>query len=217
MHGLEPGHGWPIALLYSARKRNALFSGFLSSSIIAVAHFISSIAVVIAYVLLRSWLDFDAPFIKYIAAGILVILAVKMFLEKPEGLEKQHGHIHEDLAAEVEHEHEHEHPGEGRHMHPHKHTIGVILSLWGLATFAFILGFAHEEEFALLALVASGVNAWVLMVIYGLSVTVSLIGITLLGIRIYKLLQPRLIRYERYVPRITGAILVVMATFILFL
>ena len=216
MHGLEPGHGWPIALLYSARKRNALFSGFLSSSIIAVAHFISSIAVVIAYVLLRSWLDFDAPFIKYIAAGILVILAVKMFLEKPEGLEKQHGHIHEDLA-EVEHEHEHEHLGEGRHTHPHKHTIGVIPSLWGLATFAFILGFAHEEEFALLALVASGVNAWVLMVIYGLSVTVSLIGITLLSIRIYKLLQPRLIRYEKYVPRITGATLVVMAAFILFL
>ena len=162
-------------------------------------------------------MDFDAPFIKYIAAGILVILAVKMFLEKPERLEKQHGHIHEDLAAEVEHEHEHEHPGEGRHMHPHKHTIGVILSLWGLATFAFILGFAHEEEFALLALVASGVNAWVLMIIYGLSVTVSLIGITLLGIRIYKLLQPRLIRYEKYVPRITSAILVVMAAFILFL
>ncbi len=70
-----------------------------------------------------SWLDFDAPFIKYIAAGILVILAVKMFLEKPEGLEKQHGHIHEDLA-EVEHEHAHEHPGEERHTHPHKHTTG---------------------------------------------------------------------------------------------
>ena len=91
------------------------------------------------------------------------------------------------------------------------------MSLWGLATFAFILGFAHEEEFALLALIASGVNAWVLMVIYGLSVTVSLIGITLLGIRIYKLLQPRLIRYEKYIPRITGGILVVMAAFILFL
>ena len=200
LHGLEPGHGWPIALLYSARKSNALFSGFLSSGIIAVAHFISSIAVVIAYVLLRSWLDFDAPFIKYIAAGILVILAVKMFLEKPEGLEKQHGHIHEELI-DIEHE----------------HITEVVYSLWGLATFALILGFAHEEEFALLALVASGVNAWVLMIIYGLSVTVSLIGITLLGIRIYKLLQPRLIRYEKYVPRITGAILIVMAAFILFL
>ncbi len=161
-------------------------------------------------------MDFDAPFIKYIAAGILVILAVKMFLEKPEGLEKQHGHIHKDLA-EVEHDHEHEHPEEGRHKHPHNHTIGIVLSLWGLATFAFILGFAHEEEFALLALVASGVNAWVLMIIYGLSVMVSLIGITLLGLRIYKLLQPRLIRYEKCVPRITGAILVVMAAFILFL
>lgn len=216
LHGLEPGHGWPIALLYSARKKNVLFSGFLSSGIIAVAHFISSIAVVIAYVLLRSWLDFDAPFIKYIAAGLLVVLAVKMFLEKPGGLEKQHGHIHKELA-EVEHEHEHEHPGEGWHTHPHEHTVGFMLSLWGLTTFAFILGFAHEEEFALLALVASGVNAWGLMIIYGLSVMVSLIGITLLGIKIYKHLQYRLIRYEKYVPKITGAVLVVMAAFILFL
>ncbi len=216
LHGLEPGHGWPIALLYSARKRNPLFSGFLSSGIIAVAHFVSSIAVVIAYVLLRTWLDFDAPFIEYIAVGILVILAIKMFLEKPEGLEKQHGHIHEELT-DIEHEHEHEHPTDIRHTHPHKHITEVIYSLWGLATFAFILGFAHEEEFALLALVASGVNAWVLMIIYGLSVTVSLIGITILAIRIYKLLQTRLIRYEKYVPRITGAILIVMAAFILFL
>ncbi len=91
------------------------------------------------------------------------------------------------------------------------------MSLWGLATFAFILGFAHEEEFALLALVASGTNAWTLMIIYGLSITVSLIGITLLSIRIYKLLQHRLIRYEKYVPRITGAILIVLAAFIIFL
>jgi len=165
---------------------------------------------------LRSWLDFDAPFIKYFAVGILVILAIKMFLEKPRGLEKQHGHIHEE-PTDIEHEHVHEHPAEIRHTHPHKHITEVIYSLWGLATFALILGFAHEEEFALLALVASGVNAWVLIIIYGLSVTVSLIGITILCIRIYKLLQYRLIRYEKYIPRITGAILIVMAAFILFL
>ena len=216
LHGLEPGHGWPVALLYSARKKRPFLSGFLSSGIIAVAHFISSIAVVVVYVLFRSWLDFDAPFIKFIAVAILLLLALKMFMEKTHGLEKQHGHIHENLP-EIEHEHEHEHPEKGPHSHWHRHTMRVVLSLWGLATFAFILGFAHEEEFALLALVASGVNAFSLMAVYGLSVTISLIAITILCIRIYTHLQPRLIRYEKYVPKVGATILLVMAAFIIFL
>lgn len=61
LHGLEPGQGWPVAVLYSMNKRNALFSATLSSAIIGLAHLVSSMAVVIAYVLLQSWLDFDAP------------------------------------------------------------------------------------------------------------------------------------------------------------
>jgi high-affinity nickel permease len=139
-----------------------------------------------------------------------------MFMEKTHGLEKQHGHIHENLP-EIEHEHEHEHPERGLHSHWHRHTMRVVLSLWGLATFAFILGFAHEEEFALLALVASGVNAFSLMAVYGLSVTISLIAVTILCIRIYTRLQPRLIRYEKYVPKVGATILLVMAAFIIFL
>jgi len=58
----------------------------------------------------------------------------------------------------------------------HKHSVGIALNLWGLATFAFILGFAHEEEFALLALAASGINAWALMISYGLAVLLGLIA-----------------------------------------
>lgn len=87
LHGLEPGHGWPVAVLYSMNKRNALFSAALSSAIIGFAHLVSSIAVVIAYVLLQTWLDFDALWIKYLAAGILVIIAIKLFLEKTDGLD----------------------------------------------------------------------------------------------------------------------------------
>ena len=60
LHGLEPGHGWPVAVLYSMQKRNAVFSATLSSGIIGMAHLISSIAVVAAYVLFQTWLDFEA-------------------------------------------------------------------------------------------------------------------------------------------------------------
>ncbi len=214
LHGLEPGHGWPVAVLYSMNKRNSLASAAISSGIIGIAHLISSIAVVVAYVLLQKWLDFSAPWLKYVAAGILLILAFKLFREKTDGLEKQHGHIHEN-QPEIEHEHEHEHPGQGRHTHRHKHTMGFALSLVGLATFAFVLGFAHEEEFALLALVAGGVNAWILMLSYGIAVLLGLVAVTIISVKIYKKLQPKLIRYERYIPKIGAVFLVAMALFII--
>jgi nickel/cobalt transporter (NicO) family protein len=215
LHGLEPGHGWPVAVLYSMNKRNALASATISSGIIGLAHLVSSIAVVVAYVLLQKWLDFSAPWLKYVAAGVLLILAFRMFREKTDGLEKQHGHIHES-QPEIEHEREHEHPGHSRHTHMHKHTIGTALSLVGLATFAFILGFAHEEEFALLALVAGGVNAWILMLSYGVSVLLGLVAVTVICVSIYKQLQPKLLRFERFVPKIGAVFLVAMAIIIVF-
>jgi len=210
LHGLEPGHGWPVAVLYSVRKQNPSASAVLSSTVIGIGHLISSIAVVVAYVLLRTWLDFDAPWLKFVAAGILVVVAVKLFLEKPDSMENQHGHIHEEFP-EGEHEHEHEHSGGEKHSHLHKHKTGVVLSLLGLASFAFILGFAHEEEFALLALAAGGMNAWVLMLSYALAVLFGLIAVTLAFVKAYKLLQPKLVRYEKYVPRIGAVTLVIMA------
>lgn len=210
LHGLEPGHGWPIAVLYSTRKPTPFFSAIMSSGIIGIGHLVSSIAVVAAYVLLQRWLDFEASWLKYVAAGILLLLAVRLFLEKPDEAKNQHGHTHEN-QPEIEHEHEHEHPGQGRHIHWHKHAVGVALSLWGLASFAFILGFAHEEEFALLALVAGGINAWVLMISYGVAVILGLVAVTVGCVKIYKTLQPRLARFEKYVPKIGATILVIMA------
>ncbi len=214
VHGLEPGHGWPVAMLYSVGKKNPTLSAILSSGIIGLGHLISSIAVVVAYVLLNSWLDFEAPWLKYVAAAVLLLLAVKLWLEKPDQLEKQHGHFHEHIP-EIEHEHEHQHLGQAPHTHLHKHTMEIKLSLWGLASFAFILGFAHEEEFALLALVASGINAWVLMLSYGMAVLIGLVAITVASVKIFRVLRPKLVRYEQYVPKISAGLLVVMAVLII--
>lgn len=213
LHGFEPGHGWPVAALYSMKKRNAVASAALSSSVIGIGHLASSIAVVIAYVLLQRWLNFDAPWLKYVAAALLLVLAFKLLREKVDDLEKQHGHNH---PGSREIEHEHEHPGQGRHTHKHEHKAMVALSLLGLASFAFILGFAHEEEIALLALVAGGLNAWVLMVSYGVAVLLGLIVATITGVKIYKRFHPKLARYEKYIPKISGGLLVVMAAAIVF-
>ncbi|MBI2860184.1 MAG: nickel/cobalt transporter [Chloroflexi bacterium] len=214
-HGFEPGHGWPVAVLYSLKKRNAIASAALSSSIIGLGHLVSSVAVVVAYVLLQRWLDFDAPWIKYVAAALVLALAFKLFREKADDEERQHGHNHAG-QPKIAHEHEHEHPGQGKHTHKHKHRAAVALSLLGLASFAFVLGFAHEEEIALLALVAGGLNAWVLMVAYGFSVLLGLIVATVAGVKVYARFQGRLSRYEKFIPKIGAGVLVAMAAAIVF-
>ena len=215
LHGFEPGHGWPVAVLYSMKKRNVVASATLSSFIIGIGHLASSIAVVIAYVLLQKWLHFETPWIKYVAAALLLVLAFKLFREKVDDLERQHGHNHPG-NPEIEHEHEHEHPGQGLAVHHHKHQAAVVMSLLGLASFAFILGFAHEEEIALLALVAGGLNAWILMVAYGVSVLLGLTVATIVGVKVYKQFQPKLAHYEKYIPKISAGLLVVMAIIIIF-
>lgn len=217
LHGFEPGHGWPVAVLYSMKRKNPVLSATVSSSVIGLGHLVSSIAVVVAYVLLQKWLNFDAPWLKYVAAGLLLVLAFRLYREKVDDLKNQHGHSHPDaLEIEHEHEHEHEHPGQGPHTHKHKHGPAVALSLLGLASFAFILGFAHEEEIALLALVAGGLNAWILMISYGVSVLLGLVVVTIVGVRIYKQFQPKLARYEKYVPKTSAVLLVIMAILIIF-
>ncbi len=211
LHGLEPGHGWPLALLYSARTTRPTFYAVVSSAILSAAHFISSIAVVIIYVVVSAFYDFSSPILAYIAAIVLVILGIRMLTEKvvPE-LEGQHGHFH-DNASELEHDHAHEHPNLGSHCHMHLHPKRQNLNLWKLASCAFVLGFAHEEEFALLALAVGGVNPVLLMVSYGLAVAVSLIGVTILGVKMYERVKDRIGRYEKYIPKISGVILIVMA------
>lgn len=211
LHGLEPGHGWPLALLYSAKTTRPTFYAVVSSSIISIAHFVSSIAVVLIYVVISAFYDFSSPILTYIAVVALVILAIRMLTEKVESsIEGQHGHFH-DNAFELMHEHEHEHPDVGIHTHEHLHPKRLNLSLWKLASCAFVLGFAHEEEFALLALAVGGVSPLLLMTTYGFAVAAGLIGVTLVGVKMYDRLRSRINRYEKYIPRISGLILIVMA------
>lgn len=210
LHGLEPSHGWPVALLYSTRTKRPITYGFISSSIIASFHLASSIAVVLAYVLVSNFIAFETPWFKYFAAIALFYLAYRFFKEKvSDSFEDQHGHYH-DKAHELEHEHEHEHDDIGKHTHLHYHAKQVPISLYGIASFALILGFVHEEEFALLALAVGGINPIFLMLAYALSVAASLIGVTLLAVVAYDRIQVMMQKYDKYLPRISGMVLVLM-------
>jgi len=54
-----------------------------------------------------------------------------------------------------------------------------------------------------------------MMISYGLAVAVGLIGVTILGVKMYERVKRRINRYEKYIPKVSGVILVVMAVALL--
>ncbi|MEF8757801.1 MAG: hypothetical protein V5A33_06160, partial [Halobacteriales archaeon] len=44
IHGIEPGHGWPVAATYALDREHKWLSGLAASSILGIGHLISSIA-----------------------------------------------------------------------------------------------------------------------------------------------------------------------------
>ncbi len=160
---------------------------------------------------LKAAIDFSLPYLNYVAGAALLILGIKYLLERPgDNSKKAHGHLHGDFEGGV-HGHEHEHPGGIRHTHPHRCGNRVLTGLWGIAVSAFFLGFAHEEEFALLALAVGGVDPLALMLIYSLAVTAGLVGVTMAAVMVYGRVEERLKRYESLIPKLSGVILLIMA------
>jgi len=53
LHGVEPGHGWPVAVVYSLQRERRAWFGLLTSSILAFFHLISSLAVVLIFLLVN--------------------------------------------------------------------------------------------------------------------------------------------------------------------
>ena len=214
LHGINPSHGWIVAVLYSIRKERKVISSIISSGIIAGGHFISSIAVVLAFIIVTSYFKIPIPqsFLNYGVAITLGILAYIFWKEKTEDLTRtQHGHLHDNLSDSIEHSHDHWHRDTGLHSHIHTHQKKIMTTLTAIAVFGIILGFAHEEEFVILSLALGGVNPVFLMLAYAFSVAASLIGITVLSVKIYTLIQYRIIPYVKYLPKISALVLAVMA------
>lgn len=214
LHGVNPSHGWIVATLYSIRRKRQVISSLVSSGIIAGAHFISSIAVVVAFILVTSYVKIPIPhsYLNYAVAIALGILAYIFWKEKSEDLtETQHGHLHDSISTNIEHEHGHWHKDSGYHSHLHIHQKKVMASLTAIAVFGLVLGFAHEEEFVILSLAVGGINPILLMMTYAFSVAASLIGITVISVKVYTRIQYRIIPYLKYLPKISAIVLAGMA------
>jgi nickel/cobalt transporter (NicO) family protein len=212
LHGINPSHGWTVAVLYSIRNKRPLLSSLTSSSILAGAHFLSSIVVVAAFIFVTMFIQIPQTYLNYAVAAALGVLAYLFWKEKTEDLiETQHGHLHHDFTEQLEHEHPHWHSGEGNHIHLHLHQKRSLPTLTAIAAFALILGFAHEEEFVILTLAVGGINPLLLMVAYATAVAVGLIGVTVLAVKVYSYIQHKVIQYTKYLPKISALILAAMA------
>lgn len=212
LHGINPSHGWTVAVLYSIRNKRPLLSSLTSSSILAGAHFLSSIVVVAAFIFVTMFIQIPQTYLNYAVAAALGILAYLFWKEKTEDLiETQHGHQHHDFTEQLEHEHEHWHSSTGSHTHIHIHQKRSLPTLAAIAGFALVLGFAHEEEFVILTLAAGGINPLLLMIAYATAVATGLIGVTVIAVKIYSYIQHKVIQYTKYLPKISALILGAMS------
>ncbi len=211
LHGLEPGHRWPFAFLYSIKQEKPIKSALLSSVIIAISHFISSIAVVVVYFLILDSFTVPSDVLRYITTGLLIVLAIIFWFEKTDDIiEDQHEHLHENKKS-IKHEHEHKHLDGNEHVHEHSHAKSVRNSLVGLASFALLIGFVHSEEFMLIGLFLEGYNPWLLTISYATAVTISLMAITLICTKFYQQFLPKFINIQDKIPKISAIILLIMA------
>lgn len=214
LHGINPSHGWTVAVLYSIRSKKPLLSSLTSSSILAGAHFLSSIVVVAAFIFVTMFIQIPQTYLNYAVAAALGILAYLFWREKTEDLvETQHGHLHHEFTEQLEHEHTHWHSdtGSSHHIHLHHHEKRSLPTLAAIAGFALVLGFAHEEEFVILTLAVGGIDPLLLMVAYATAVAAGLIGVTVLTVKIYSYIQPKVIQYAKYLPKISSLVLAAMA------
>jgi hypothetical protein len=263
VHGIEPGHGWPVAASYALNTAHKWLYGLLASLIIGVGHLVSSIAMVALFFYAKNYFsltEVDEPVtllgdvqiggpVSIVAGLLLVGLGVR---------EYTHGHSHShDDGHSHDHgdggEHPHDHGDADGHSHDHSHdrdhgdshangqsnghadtARGALTrvrrflpfvggsrahgstdtagqrGLFGIAWFAFVLGFAHEEEFEIIALCAGSEHCLELMTVYALTVIVGIVGLTLLLIAGYQRYQERVERYTPYLPVFSAVVLVAM-------
>jgi nickel/cobalt transporter (NicO) family protein len=280
VHGMEPGHGWPIAASYALDKASKWVYGFAASFILGVGHLISSIAMVGVFFFAKSYFELaevNQPIqidvfsqtlvlggpVSLVAGMLLILLGIREYThghhhEHDHGGDAQdhdheHGHDHGHSHADHDHsqghnhgrverhghfdhapthdeghtrpEHEHSHSNDegilarilgyppfiGEHSHSHSHSQeSVDRSLFGIAWFAFLLGFAHEEEFEIIALCAGSNYCLELMSVYAITVIVGIVGLTLLLIAGYHHFEEKVEQYTPYLPAFSASVLIIM-------
>ncbi|WP_224449923.1 hypothetical protein [Haloprofundus salilacus] len=276
VHGIEPGHGWPVAASYALDQANKWLYGFAASVILGLGHLVSSIAMVGAFFYAKSYfnltqvnepitilggIQINGPV--SIAAGVLLVaLGVREYFHghshgshrddqrdgsdhhcrhshagehgTPHEYKHKHGHSNDD-DHELSHDDAHVHGHSHHHGQSHHHGGGLIArlkgfvpfvgghshsrvnpdeaadrGLLGIAWFAFVLGFAHEEEFEIIALCAGSTHCLELMSAYAITVVVGIVGLTMLLIAGYQHHEETVERYTPYLPAFSATVLVLM-------
>jgi len=221
VHGVEPGHGWPVAASYALDQSNKWLYGFAASLVIGIGHLVSSIAMVAVFFYAKAYFELtqvNEPLtvpggveiggpVSIVAGVLLVGLGVREYV---------HGHGHSHDGHDHDHDgHGHSHDGhEHDHARDHEHSGDASATadrgLLGIAWFAFVLGFAHEEEFEIIALCAGSTHCLELMGAYALTVIVGIVGLTMLLIAGYQHYEERVEQYTPYLPVFSAVVLVTM-------
>jgi len=118
VHGIEPGHGWPVAASYALDQTNKWVYGFAASFVLGVGHLISSIAMVAVFFYAKSYfsltqinepitvlggIQIGGP-VSLVAGVLLIALGVR---------EYSHGHSHGHDENSHDHSHDHDHSQRG--------------------------------------------------------------------------------------------------------
>ncbi|MBX0288034.1 hypothetical protein [Haloarcula salinisoli] len=241
IHGIEPGHGWPVAASYALDQTNKWIYGFAASFILGIGHLISSIAMVAVFFYAKDYFNLtqvNEPLtilagvqiggpVSLVAGILLIALGIR---------EYRHGHSHGQSGPEHEHRHDNDHHHDHGDPHTHEHNDEGLLTrlkavipfvgghshehddldsatdrgLFGIAWFAFVLGFAHEEEFEIIALCAGSNHCLELMSVYAITVIVGIVGLTMLLIAGYQNYEEKVDRFTPYLPAFSAVVLSVM-------
>ena len=246
VHGIEPGHGWPVAASYALDQANKWVYGFAASFILGIGHLISSIAMVGLFFYAKSYFNLtqvnepiqlvgniflDGP-VSVVAGILLIALGIREYQHghlpgthgDDHGHSHDHSHDHAHDSDQHGHSHEQDHddglisrlkgfiPFVGDHSHSHSGDLddAADRGLLGIAWFAFLLGFAHEEEFEIIALCAGSNYCLELMSAYAITVIVGIVGLTMLLIAGYHQYEETVERYTPYLPVFSATVLIIM-------
>ena len=250
-HGIEPGHGWPVAAAYAVEQTNKWLYGLAASFIIGVGHLISSLAMVAVFFYAKSYFNLTQVNESITILGAIQIggpvslvagvLLIGLGIREYTGHSHNGGHSHSGEKQMNDHEesdhdhgedtHSHNEHSDSRtglharikalvpfvggssqsHGHPHDDLDDAAdQGLLGIAWFAFILGFAHEEEFEIIALCAGSEYCLELMSAYALTVIFGIVGLTLLLVAGYEHYEEKVEQYTPYLPAFSATVLIIM-------
>lgn len=200
IHGVLPDHGWPIAATYALGQRRRLLAGTIAALVIGVGHLLSSIALVLVFLLVAdAYALHEASWLPVAAGGLLVALGAWELFHARAG--HDHGHHHHHGAGLLGRLHARV---EARLGTPEQRGLGQ------LALVAILLGIAHEEPVQILAICAGTSHCLGLMVVYSLAVIAALLVPTLLLIVGYERHRALVERYLPHLSVLTGVILILV-------